>query len=281
MAAGLAPVRGSPTACPGGNGRVYFRLGHGAQEPRRSPRLLGLHRVRLRRRPWNGNTTQVDAFCIPITIDLGDKKLGITESRSKLFKAFRRAPPQGVPGLRQGRTSGSSRRAGPGSARTGPTAGTSTSTSTTVWNMYAKEKKTPSGKYTGKVVDGALTFTPVDGGKPRRVPRNPTTQEIFLGTGVLGGNPGFCAAINRHVLADPADWRNPPSSTRPSRATGTPSSSTNTASTTRPTASATTTSANRPRSSAARVRTDRHLELGSPARARIAENEHGKSDIKG
>ena len=28
-----------------------------------------------------------------------------------------------------------------------------------------------------------------------------------MGTGVLATNPQFCAAINRHVLADPADWR--------------------------------------------------------------------------
>ena len=28
-----------------------------------------------------------------------------------------------------------------------------------------------------------------------------------MGTGVLATNPQFCAAINLHVLADPADWR--------------------------------------------------------------------------
>jgi hypothetical protein len=78
-----------------------------------------------------------------------------------------------------------------------------------VWNEYVKEKKTRSGLWTGKVGDGALIFMPVDGGKPLRCDRKPNTQEVFLGTGALGGNPQFCAAINRHVLADPADWRNP------------------------------------------------------------------------
>ena len=34
-----------------------------------------------------------------------------------------------------------------------------------VWDMYAREKKTPSGKWVGKVVNRALTFTPVAGGK--------------------------------------------------------------------------------------------------------------------
>ncbi len=46
-------------------------------------------------------------------------------------------------------------------------------------------------------------------GTPLRCARKPNTQEILLGTGVLGGNPQFCAAINRHVLADPADWGTP------------------------------------------------------------------------
>ena len=77
-----------------------------------------------------------------------------------------------------------------------------------VWQMYAKKKRTPSGRWIGEVVDGALTFTPVAGGKPMRCARKPTTPESFLGTGVLASNPQFCSAINRHVLADPADWHN-------------------------------------------------------------------------
>ena len=42
---------------------------------------------------WHGNTTQVDAFCIPITIEMGEKKVGITESRRKLFETFGRRQP--------------------------------------------------------------------------------------------------------------------------------------------------------------------------------------------
>ncbi|HEV3145313.1 MAG TPA: beta-1,3-glucanase family protein, partial [Gemmataceae bacterium] len=78
-----------------------------------------------------------------------------------------------------------------------------------VWEHYSIDKKTPSGKWIGKVTDGALTFTPVGGGKPIKCERKPTTQEAFLGSGVLATNPQFCAAINRHLLADPADWNNP------------------------------------------------------------------------
>jgi hypothetical protein len=54
-----------------------------------------------------------------------------------------------------------------------------------------------------------LIFTPVGGGKPAKCSRKPTTQEIFLGSGILASNPQFCAAANRHVLADPADWNAP------------------------------------------------------------------------
>ncbi len=47
--------------------------------------------------------------------------------------------------------------------------------------MYATEKETRSGQWTGKVVDGALIFTPVNGGKPLHCARKPNTQEILLG----------------------------------------------------------------------------------------------------
>lgn len=30
----------------------------------------------------------------------------------------------------------------------------------------------------------------------------------MLGSGILASNPQICAAINRHVLADPGDWGN-------------------------------------------------------------------------
>jgi hypothetical protein len=81
-----------------------------------------------------------------------------------------------------------------------------------VWEMYAQEKKTPSGKFLGKVVQGALTFTPLDGGKgskPYTCASKPSTQDIVLGEGVFRNNPAFAGAFNRHVAADPADWKNP------------------------------------------------------------------------
>jgi len=77
-----------------------------------------------------------------------------------------------------------------------------------VWAMYATERMTPSGKFIGKVVNGALTFIPMNGGSYTCASK-PSTQDVFLGTGVLATNPQFCAAFNRHVAADPADWSDP------------------------------------------------------------------------
>ncbi len=194
-------------ACPGGNGRVYFRLGTAPRNLDDRHAYWDFIEYAYGGGTWNGNTTQVDAFCIPLTIALGEKKLGIIESRSKLFKTFRNeAPREFQPCVKGNFWILSPCRAGFG--KDGPNGRYFDEYVAAVWKMYAKAKKTPSGKWTGKVVDGALTFTPVDGGKPLRCAKMPNTQEIFLGTGVLSGNPQFCAAINRHVLADPADWRN-------------------------------------------------------------------------
>jgi hypothetical protein len=196
------------TACPVGNGRVYFRLGTAPKNLDDRQAYWDFIEYAYRGGVWNGNTTQVDAFCIPMTIELGNKKLGVTESRSRLFEAFRRrAPKQFHACAKSDFFILSPCRAGFG--KEGPQGRFFDKYIDAVWNEYVKEKKTRSGLWTGKVGDGALIFTPVDGGKPLRCDRKPNTQEVFLGTGVLGGNPQFCAAINRHVLADPADWRNP------------------------------------------------------------------------
>jgi hypothetical protein len=157
---------------------------------------------------WNGNTTQVDAFCIPLTIELGNKKVGISESRTKLFGAFRKEAPDAFKGC----VKGDYRILSPCRSsfkKDSPHGNYFANYIQEVWDLYAKEKETPTGNWMGKVVDGALIFTAKNGGKSVSCARKPNTQEILLGTGVLGRNPQFCAAINRHVLADPADWRNP------------------------------------------------------------------------
>ena len=198
-----------PTApCPNGNGRVYFRLGKAPKNFDDRRAYWDFIEYAYGGGVWHGNTTQVDAFCIPMTIELGTKKLGIAESRRKLFEAFRKnAPKEFQPCAKSDFFILSPCRAGFG--KNGPNGRYFDDYVDSVWRMYAKERPTPSGKWSGRVDDGALVFTPASGGKPLRCPRKPDTQEVLLGSGILGGNPQFCAAINRHVLADPADWKTP------------------------------------------------------------------------
>lgn len=197
----------STVACPSGNGRVYFRLGPAPKNFDDREALWDFIEYALGQDgAWHGNTTQVDAFCIPITIVLGDKKVGIVESRAKLFDAFRKqAPKEFQECVRGDRWILSPCRAGFGAG--GPQAKYFQPYIDEVWAMYAQERKTPGGRWTGKVTDGALTFTAGD--TTHSCKSKPTSQDAFLGTGVLATNPAFCAAINRHVLADPADWRDP------------------------------------------------------------------------
>ena len=197
------------TPCPRGNGRVYFRLGP-------APRNLNdreaywdfVEYASDGRDTWHGNTTQVDAFCIPITIEMGDKKVGIIESRRKLFEVFRQQAPEPFKACVKGDWWILSP-CSAGFGKKGPHANYFDAYIDEVWAMYAQEKRTPSGKWIGNVADEALSFTPVAGGKPFTCSRKPSTQDALMGTGVLATNPRFCAAINRHVLADPADWDNP------------------------------------------------------------------------
>jgi hypothetical protein len=194
--------------CPNGNGRVYFRLGAAPKNFDDRRAYWDFIEYAYGGGTWHGNTTQVDAFCIPMTIELGTKKFGITEPRRRLFEAFRKSAPK------EFQVCAASDffilspcRAGFG--KDGPNGRYFDDYVDSVWRMYAKEQPTPSGKWRGRVEGDALVFTPSGGGKPIRCPRKPDTQEVLLGSGILGGNPQFCAAINRHVLADPADWKTP------------------------------------------------------------------------
>ncbi len=157
---------------------------------------------------WHGNTTQVDAFCLPVTLSLERERVGITESRTKLFEAFRKETPgEFAACLRAPYWILSPCRAG--FDEHGPNAHYFDAYIAQVWSRYTTRQKTPGGKWTGEVDGTALVFTPIGGGQSVRCERRPTTQEAFLGTGVLAQSPRFCAAINRHVLADPGDWSRP------------------------------------------------------------------------
>jgi hypothetical protein len=203
------PFAKEPTApCPRGNGRVYLRLGAAPRNFDDREAYWDFIEYAYDGGTWHGNTTQVDAFCIPLTVELGDRRVGITGSRRKLFDTFRDQAPREFAACVKGNWwILSPCRAGFGAG--GPNGTYFDRYIDEVWDAYATRKMTPSGKWVGEVIDGALTFTPVGGGKPLRCGRKPTTQDAFLGTGVLAANPKFCAAINRHVLADPADWGDP------------------------------------------------------------------------
>jgi len=156
---------------------------------------------------WHVNTTQVDAFCLPITIEAGGKIAGIKADRSKMFADFaKNCPPEFKDCVKGDFWIVSPAKAGFDGA--GPHKDYFQKYIDDVWDMYKTEKPTPSGKFTGKVVDGALIFTPVGGGKEFKCNAKPNTQNLLLGEGV-GNNPNFCAAFNRAVAEDPADWRNP------------------------------------------------------------------------
>jgi hypothetical protein len=127
---------------------------------------------------WAGNTTQVDEFIIPMTIEMGKHKIGISESRKALFEAFKKDAPKEFKACVQGdRAIVSPNRAdlGPGK---------------------------PFANYFDKYVDEVWEKTPL-------TTKKPSTKDILLGEGILGGNPGVCAAFNRHVAENKADWRTP------------------------------------------------------------------------
>lgn len=195
--------------CPDGGGRVYLRVG--AAPKNLDDRQAYWDFIEWNYKNggnWSGNTTQVDAFCLPLTIELGDNKVGINESRAKLFEAFSKQCPDAFRACMEGDFwILSPARAGFGKG--GSHGDYFEKYVDEIWETYATKKPTPSGKFTGEVSGDRLTFTPVNGGASLTCDGKPTTQEILLGEGVLGRNAAFCAAFNRHVAADPADWRDP------------------------------------------------------------------------
>ncbi len=150
-----------------GNGRLYFQLKNNKGEWKDFIEWAGGGNR------WNGNTTQVDEFIIPMTIEMGNKKLGITESRKALFEAFLKECPKEFKNC----VIGDKAIVSPFKADMG------------TGKPFAKYFE----PYVAEVMPGS----------------NLTTKNILLGEGPLGNNPGLCAAFNRHVVENKADWRNP------------------------------------------------------------------------
>ena len=176
-----------------------------------------------------GNTTRVDHFGFPITLRLQgmdgyDQTVGETESRSSLFSQFVAEVPNEFKGLAQAPYApyrivapahGNFR---PGGANANYLDGYINA----VWNKYTTQTLTftdAQGTFTGQVVNGQFRFS--DGLGTYHV-NKPTTSEVLLGNGALndpsGTTPGavydkqlqtqaqVCAALNRHIMEDPAHW---------------------------------------------------------------------------
>ncbi len=84
------------TPCPTGNGRVYFRLGDAPKNFDDRAAYWDFIEYAYGNGTWNGNTTQVDAFCIPLTIEFaGDKGKWASPNRAprSSIPSARNAPP--------------------------------------------------------------------------------------------------------------------------------------------------------------------------------------------
>jgi hypothetical protein len=202
------------SAANGGNGRIYICMG---KKPEPFGDDWGAYwdflEYNSNGKKWIGNTTQVDAWCLPITLEIGSHKVGIKDPRTKMFEEFKKEAPKEFKSCVLGDFwIVSPFKADMGTGK--PFEKYFEKYVDGLWDKYLDGVKTPSGKYVGKSVkDGGLTFTPVEGGTGKNggvvsCASKPNTKNILLGEGVLGGNPGFCAAFNRGVADDPADWRN-------------------------------------------------------------------------
>lgn len=180
-----------------------------------------------------GNTTRVDQFGFPVLLrvqGLGgyDQTVGETETRAALFAAYAASVPAQFKALAQ--TPYSPYRivapAHANFANGGANATYLDGYISALWSKYATQSLTftdAQGTFTGKVVNNVFQFS--DGAGTYNVGK-PTTAMALLGSGTLadasgtvGGTPAYdkqlqiqaqlCAAINRHIVEDPAHWSTP------------------------------------------------------------------------
>jgi len=181
-----------------------------------------------------GNTTRVDQFGFPVRLRLQgldgyDQTVGETATRASLFSAWASSVPAQFASLAQAPYS-PYRIVAPAHGTFGSSGANAhylDSYIASVWSKYTTQTLTftdQQGTFSGHVVNGQFQFT--DGQGTYTIQRAPTTQEALLGSGVLndatGQTPGtagydkqlqiqaqLCAAINRHIVEDPAHWYTP------------------------------------------------------------------------
>ncbi|MFK0192206.1 discoidin domain-containing protein [Kitasatospora sp. NPDC090308] len=161
------------------SGRMYFYLGSPTS------RYADFIEFTVGANVFNGNTTRVDAWALPLAmrlhttdgydVQVGDAQSVFNESRTQLFQDFANAVPQEFKVLAQ--TEAPYRIIAPGSDPSFRTGGVNAN----YFTAYANS-----------------------------VGVNESTSNIFGCAGTLAGDPGMCAALNRHVATLPqSQWSDP------------------------------------------------------------------------
>jgi hypothetical protein len=176
---------------------------------------------------FHGNTTCVDRFGLPLTLAVTDRAnpgrtlgpVGIQESGTALFKAWRTEVPPDFQGLAEPRQI-----LAPGHSPAFVTGGLSTYFTPYLEALWRRHRTEPlvltpaEGTFRGQVDgDGRLVF--LRDGAPERylVEAMPSTREVLLCDGVLARGNGLekvlgaqlGALVNRHLLEAPLRWRDP------------------------------------------------------------------------
>ena len=175
------------------------------------------------------NTTQVDMFGVPYTIEMftgsntnysSFAKVGITESRASIFSAFQNEVPSEFKSLATAQAP--YRIVAPihGGFRTGQTNGTYfNSYINSIWSQYSNSNfvlTVPQGTFTGRVSGTQMNFTRPGDTTIYRV-NKPTGEDVWGGAGTLAtGNEiekvlqaQICAAFHRHVIGNAAGLNTP------------------------------------------------------------------------
>jgi hypothetical protein len=176
---------------------------------------------------FHGNTTCVDQFGLPLTLavtDRGDPEhplgpVGLTEARTALFQAWRATMP---PTFQDLANPAGSRILAPAHGAFGPAGAGRDYLRGYIERMWARYRARPlvlkvdAGTFTGRVDAGdRFVFTRAGDAAEYVIAAKPTTQEAFLGDGVLAQGNGtermlgaqLAALLNRHLLERPGAWR--------------------------------------------------------------------------
>ena len=179
---------------------------------------------------FHGNTTCVDQFGLPVAITVFDRadperpvgEVGLTAARSGLFAAYRSAMPPAFAGLADPLGARILAPAHGGFSASGPERDYLRGYIDRMWAKYRTEPLvlTPDeGIFTGKVdARDRIVFTRASDPVSYVIQGKPTSQEVFLGNGVLAQGNGLekvlgaqiCALLNRHIMETPLAWREAP-----------------------------------------------------------------------